>query len=141
MLEDAWTDFSSGRVLEALPSDVRTHYQQWVTTYPDKAGRLEALAEQTRLLFRMAMASNPENWMHPDTNRVPVTGYQHALNMLLFNLMMETGAQLVPEVYTLMTRADIWLRMVQSGSVVPSPKSGALGTPSYVPPLHTGVLP
>ncbi len=140
MLEGAWTVFSVARVLEALPSDVRAHYQQWLVTYPDKSGRLEALVEQVQQLFRMAVASNPENWMDPDPERVPVTGYQHALNMLIFNLMMETGAQLVPEVYTLMTRADIWLRLVQRGSVTPSPRAGTMGSPSYVPPENPGVL-
>jgi len=138
---DAWTDFSTGRVLEALPSDVRAHYQQWLTMYPDKAGRLEALVEQIQQLFRMAVASNPENVLDPDQLKIPVTGYQHALNMLVFNLMMETGAQLVPEVYTLMTRADIWLRLVQRGSVTPSPRTGATGSPSYVAPENAGVLP
>jgi hypothetical protein len=141
VLEGAWTDFSTDRVLESLPSDVRAHYQHWLMTYPDKSGRLEALVEQTRQLFRMSVASNPENWMNPDTDRIPVTGYQHAMNILIFNLMMETGAQLVPEVYTLMTRADIWLRLVQRGSVTPSPRVGAMGSPSYVTPPNAGELP
>ncbi|MCC5850078.1 MAG: hypothetical protein JJU29_18485 [Verrucomicrobia bacterium] len=141
MLEDAWTDFSAERVQEALPSDVRAHYLQWVNTYPDKEGRLEELVAQTQQLFRMAVASNPENWMDPDPEKIPVTGYQHAFNMMIFHLMMESGAQLVPEVYTLMTRADIWLRLVQRGAVTPSPRIGAMGSPSYVAPENAGVLP
>jgi hypothetical protein len=139
---DAWTDFSLAKVLEALPSDVKTFYASWVELYPDKSGRLEELIGETARLFRMSVASNPENVMDPDEAKIPVTGYQHALNTLLFNLMMETGAEMVPEVYTLMTRADIWLRLVQRGSVTPSPATGSLsgGSPSYEPGAKERVL-
>jgi hypothetical protein len=59
---------------------------------------LEELIGETARLFRMSVASNPENVMDPDETKIPVTGYRHALNALLFNLMMETGAEMVPEV-------------------------------------------
>ncbi len=127
----AWTAFSYEVVWEALPTDVRTFYTSWINQFPDKAGRLEELVVETATLFRQAVASNPANVLDPDETMVPVTGFRHALNTLLFNLMMETGAQLVPEVYTLMTRADIWLRQVQRGEVRPSLGASYSGTPSY----------
>jgi hypothetical protein len=128
---DGWTDFTTARVLEALPSDVKAFYDGWVEAHPEKSGRLEELVSETAQLFRMAVASNPENSLDPDESKIPVTGYNHALNTLLFSLMMETGAEMVPEVYQLMTRADIWLRLVQRGSVTPSPGAAGTGSPSY----------
>jgi hypothetical protein len=113
-----WTEFSSETVWALLPTDVRAFYTQWITNYPEKEGRLEELVLETAQLFRQAAASNPENVIDPDERMVPVTGFRHAVNTLLYNLMMEAGAELVPEVYTLTTRADIWLRQVQRGVVV-----------------------
>jgi len=121
-------------VLGALPTDVRGFYEAWVAQDPaGRAGRLGELVDETVSLFRQAVASNPANVLDPDETKIPVTGYRHALNMLVFNLAMETGAELVPEVYTLMMRADIWLRLVQRGQIQPDPDSANRGTPSYEP--------
>ncbi len=127
----AWTEFTLAVVEEALPTDVKGFYDAWVARDAGRAGRLGELVDETVSLFRQAVASNPANVLDPDETKIPVTGYRHALNMLVFNLAMETGAELVPEVYTLMMRADIWLRLVQRGQIQPDPQNANRGTPSY----------
>lgn len=137
---DGWVDFTLDTVMEALPSDVKTFYAQWIQTHPEKSGRLEELVSETVSVFRAAVASNADNVLDPVESRIPVTGYRHALNYLIFNLGMESGAQLVPEAYTLMTRADIWLRMVQTRRLSSAPGDAAGGSPSYTPGKESGVL-
>jgi hypothetical protein len=127
----AWTEFSLAVVENALPSDVRAHYQAWVAVHPEKAGRLGELVEETLSLFRQAVASNPGGALDAGESMIPVTGFRHAMNVLVFNLAMESGAELVPEVYQLMMRADVWLRMVQRGQIVPDPQGASDATPSY----------
>ena len=65
---------------------------------------------------------------------VPTTGFRYALNYVLFNLGMEMGVQFAPEVYALTTRADIWLRMVQGGTINPVLPVGEASSPSYRTP-------
>jgi hypothetical protein len=59
-----------------------------------------------------------------------MTGFGHAFNLVLYNLVTEMGSELVPGAFNLMTRADIWLRMVQSGGLNPVPSSN-VGSPLY----------
>ena len=127
----AWTEFTLAVVENALPSDVKTYFASWAAAHPESPGRLAEIVEETRNQFRQAVASNPANVLDPDETLIPVTGFRHALNTLVFNLAMGTGAELVPEVYQLMMRADVWLRMVQRGQIVPDPQGSNEGTPSY----------
>ena len=130
----AWTQLTADVVRNALPTDMATLYGSWVDANPGKANRLAELVAEVVATYREAVAVNPLNVMDSATDTVPTTGFRHALNTVIFNLGMEMGVQFDPSVYTLTTRADIWLRMVQSGSVAPVPSAAGEGTPSFVAP-------
>ena len=131
---DAWTAFSLPVVEDLLPTDVKSFHAAWVGANPDRAGRLAALVQETARLYRQAVAAHPDNTLPADETLIPVTGFRHAVNMLVFNLTMEMGAQVTPEVYTLVVRADIWLRLVQQGRILPDPAAMEPGWPSYARP-------
>src|ERR1035437_9426108 len=117
-----------------------TLYASWIDVNPGKAGRLGELVAETVATYRAAVASNLRNVLDVALNTVPATGFRHALNQIIFNLGMEMGVQFAPEVYSLITRADIWLRMVESGTVTPGETTDGRGTPSYRRPKDWGLL-
>ena len=127
----AWTELTAAVVTNALPTDMATLYASWLEANPAKASRLAELVAEMRETFRQAVAGNPQCEVDADPNTVPTTGFRHALNSVIFSLGMEMGVQFAPEVYTLITRADIWLRMVQNGGINPVDVMAGGGTPSY----------
>ena len=129
----AWTELTLAVVQNALPTDMATLYATWVDANAGKANRLSELVAEIRTTYREAVAANPANELDPDTDKVPAMGFRHALNSVIFNLGMEMGVQFAPEVYSLITRADIWLRMVQNGQIRVDSIAGQ-GTPSYSVP-------
>ena len=132
----AWTEFTPAVVLNALPTDLHTLYLSWLDANPSKTNRLAELIAETLATYRQAAACNVDVVLDEDETTVPTTGFRHALNTVTFNLGMEMGVEFAPEVATLITRADIWLRMVQNGSI--SPVDFTAGTPSYrVPKCFT----
>ena len=137
---DGWIQFSVDSVRNALPSDMATLYGTWVDANPAKANRLSELVAEMLQTFRAAVATNPANTVDVNPDTIPVTGFRHALNSVIFNLGMEMGVQFAPEVYALTTRADIWLRMVQDGGI-PVGTAGNTGTPSYrIPEAERWIL-
>lgn len=118
-------------VLNALPTDLATLYAKWIDANPAKANRLSELVDEQVAAFRAAVATQPDCVLDVAENTVPTTGYRHALTLVIFSLGMEMGVQFAAEVYTLVARADIWLRMVQTGSLHPLAFDGSLGKPSY----------
>jgi hypothetical protein len=120
-------------VTEAMPTDMGALYRSWVDANPGKAGRLGQLVAETVATFREAVAANPACVLNDEPDTVPTAGFRHALNCVIFYLGMELGVQFAPEVYTLTMRADIWLRMVSSGTLNPV-KTGDGRTPSYAAP-------
>jgi hypothetical protein len=127
----AWTALTLAVVENALPTDMGNLYRSWVDANPGKAGRLAELVAETVENFRQAAAASLVNEVDVDPTTVPTTGFRHALNSVIFNLGMEMGVQFAPEVYTLTTRADIWLRMVQAGTLRIGLDAGAAPSPSY----------
>ena len=130
----AWTELTVDVVKKAMPTDLATLYQTWLDANLAKANRLSELVAEAVATFRQAVAANPLNVMDAATNTVPTTGFRHALNWVIFNLGMEMGVQFAPQVYTLTTRGDIWLRMVQSGTIKPVGTTEGDGSPSYQAP-------
>ena len=133
-----WTELTVATVTNALPTDMATLYATWIDVNPGKVTRLGELVAETVSIYRAAVASNPSNELDVALNTVPTTGFRHALNQIMFNLGMEMGVQFAPEVYSLITRADIWLRMVESGTL--TPVGVVQGTPSYRKPRNWRVL-
>lgn len=128
-----WTQLTVTVVQNAMPTDMAALYDAWLAAHPEKATRLAELVAEVLAIFRDAVDSHPQNQLNPDPATVPMTGFRHALNMVMFNLGMEMGVKFAPEVYALLTRADIWLRMVQTGGILVDSLAGE-GTPSYEAP-------
>ena len=132
-MEDAWTELTEDVVRNAFPTDVWTLYTSWVDANPAKVNRFIEVIAEVRRTYRRAVEANSANRVDANPNTIPSTGFRHALNTVIFNIGMEMGIQFAPEVYSLLTRADIWLRMVQNGSI-PIDETVGEGSPSYVPP-------
>ena len=117
-------------VLNGMPTDMWNLYRSWVEANPSKVNRLVELVNETCGAFREAVTAQGAVALDPDAGAIPATGFRHALNLVVFNLGMEMGVQFAPEVYSLNIQANIWLRMVQTGQLVPV--GGSAGrTPSY----------
>ena len=84
-MADAWTDFTVAAVLNAMPSDLKTLYASWVEASPSKANRLGELVDEIRRTFRRAVEANPANQLDENPETVPVTGFRHAINSVIFN--------------------------------------------------------
>ena len=132
-MEEAWTAFTVDVVRNAFPTDFGTLYSSWVDANPSKANRLTEVVAEILRTYRRAVEVNPANILDDDSDTVPSTGFRHALNTVIFNIGMEMGVQFAPEVYTLISRAEIWLRMVQNGGIPVDTMAGK-GTPSYQTP-------
>ena len=126
-----WTPFTLAVVTNALPTDVGQLYTNWITAHPEKANRLVEIVTETRQAIRDAVSTNPRNIIDPATDTVPTVGFRHGLNMVFFSLGMEMGAQMGPDAHSQMLRADLWLRMVQTGGIPMAVDVGMRGgTPS-----------
>ena len=130
-----WTELTVETVLNGMPTDMGNLYRSWVDANPSKVNRLAELVTETLGIFREAVST--QLWIVIDENpaTIPVTGFRHALNLVVFNLGMEMGVQFSPEVYGLNVQANIWLRMVQEGSLKPVETTSA-GSPWYVSERH-----
>ena len=126
-----WKELKVETVLNALPTDMGNLYRSWVDANPSKVNRLAEIVAETVNMFREAVAVYPWYVMEPDITMVPVSGFRHALDMVIFNLGMEMGVQFAPEVYSLVTQANVWLRMVQTGKIRAVETIGDGGRPRY----------
>ena len=135
-MAEAWTALTVETVLNAMPSDLKTLYASWVEANPSKANRLGELVDEVRRTFRSAVEANPANQLDVNPETVPVTGFRHAINSVIFNLGMEMGAEFSSAVDGLITRADIWLRMVQNGGI-PIDSAAGEDSPTYRVPEGT----
>ena len=125
-----WTQFTVETVKNGMPTDMDNLYRTWVEANPSKVNRLKEHVAATLASFREAVRTQAWVVMDEDPDMIPVTGLQHAVNMVVFNLGMEMGVQFAPEVYGLNVQANIWLRMVQGGSVK-TVEAASSGSPSY----------
>jgi hypothetical protein len=127
-----WTELTVEKVKAVLPTDMDNLYRSWIEGNPAKGGRLDELVATTVEAFREAVRTQRWVVMPENPAMIPATGYQHAVNLVVFNLGMEMGVQFAPEVYSLHTQANIWLRMVQAGAMRPVEWNVmAAGSPSY----------
>lgn len=134
-----WTPFTLSVVLNALPSDLEQLRANWVTAHPEKANRLAEIVVEIRNAFRDAVRTNPLNIVDSVPDTVPTIGFRHALNMAIYNLGMEMGAQMATDADNVVTRAEIWLRMVENGGIpVPCDEDLRGGTPCYWTPRERG---
>ena len=134
-----WKELTSETVLNALPTDMGNLYRSWVDANPTKVNRLAEIVAETVNMFREVVEVYPWYVMDPDLTKVPVSGFRHALDMIIFNLGMEMGVQFAPEVYSLITQANVWLRMVQTGKIRAVDTIGDGGTPRFQPAAERSI--
>ena len=138
---NTWTPFTLAVVTNALPTDLAAAYATWLTANPGKSGRLAELVAETMTMIRAGISANPANVLDLATNTVPTVSFRYALNMVIFNLGMEMGVAMSTEAYNLISQANLWLRMVQDGTVpIPCDEDVRGGTPSYKTPAERGCV-
>jgi len=136
---NTWTPFTLAVVTNALPTDLAAAYATWLTANPGKTGRLAELVAETVTMIRASISANPANVLDSATNTVPTVSFRYAVNMVIFNLGMEMGVAMSTEAYNLISQANLWLRMVQDGTVpIPCDDEVRGGTPSYKTPAERG---
>jgi hypothetical protein len=128
---EIWTQLTITEVQAAMPTELGPLYASWIVAHPEKDGRLDELTAEAVDLCRAAVAAGSVNALDADETKVPVSGYRHMLNMIFFNLGMEMGIDFEPEVHRVMTRADVWLRGVQLGSINVAGEESTVPSPSY----------
>ena len=114
-----------------MPTDMAVLYATWVDANPAKATRLSAIVAGVLQRFRAVVETAPDVVMDVDPDTVPTTGFEYAVDMAIFRLGMEMGVQFAPEVYSLVTQANVWLRMVQTGKIRAVDTIGEGGSPRY----------
>jgi len=133
-----WVELTEAEVSDAMPTDMVAAYEAWLVAYPEKVGRLAELTTETVAVCRTAVQSGSPWALDPDETKVPTSGFRHMINTVIFNLGMEMSFEFVSDFYSLVTRADIWLRGVQIGSITGPAADGTLPSPSYEPPEDGG---
>ena len=134
----SWVALTETDVADALPTDMVTSHAAWVVANPEKEGRLGELTLEAVATCRAAVESGAPWALDSDETTVPTSGYRHMINMVIFTLAMEMTFSLPPEFDALVTRADIWLRSVQVGSISIPAGDGTVPSPSYEPPEPAG---
>ena len=134
----SWVALTETDVAEALPTDMVTSHDAWVVANPEKEGRLGELTLEAVATCRAAVESGSPWALDSDETTVPTSGYRHMINMVTFNLGIEMSYVFPEAFYALVTRADIWLRSVQAGSITIPTADGTLPSPSYEPPDPAG---
>lgn len=133
-----WVALTEADVTVAMPTDMAAMYEAWIVTYPEKEGRLGNLTLEAVAACRTAVQSGSPAALDADETKIPTTGYRHMINTVLFNLGTEMNFEFMQDFYSLVTRADIWLRAVQIGSISIPPADGVLPSPSYERPEPAG---
>ena len=133
-----WVPLTEADVADAMPTDMEAAHEAWVTANPDKEGRLGELTLEVVQTCRAAVSSGSPAAVDPDVTTIPASGYRHMISMVIFNLGMEMSFEFMQSFYSLVTRADIWLRSVQVGSISIPSNDGTLPSPSYEPPELAG---
>ena len=110
-----WVEIILADVIAHLPTDIKTSYDTWLVSYPDKAGRLATLTDNTIREFRDAIKSNPANVVDPRENFLPQSAVRHVESIIIFNLAMEMGVDLDSAGNSARTSADVFLRQIPYG--------------------------
>jgi hypothetical protein len=110
-----WVEITLADVLAHLPTDIKTSYDTWLVSYPDKAGRLATLTDNTIREFRDAIKSNPANVVDPRETFLPQSAVRHVESIIIFNLAMEMGVDLDSAGNSARTSADVFLRQIPYG--------------------------
>jgi hypothetical protein len=134
----SWVVLAEADVTDALPTDMAAAHVAWVSANPEKEGRLGELTVEALGTCRAAVESGAPWALDSDETTVPTSGYRHMINMVIFNLGIEMSYTFPEAFDALVTRADIWLRSVQVGSISIPSADGTLPSPSYEPPEPAG---
>jgi len=110
-----WVEITYANVLAHMPTDIRARYDEWLLAYPDKAGRLQTITDNTIREFRDAIKSNPENIVDPRETYLPQSAVRHCENIIIFSLAMEMGIPIDSSGNSSRYAADIFLRQIPYG--------------------------
>jgi hypothetical protein len=126
-----WTPVTVATVSAAMPTDFEVAYMAWIVANPTKSTRLANIVAMVVRMFRTAVKAQVGYDPDTDPTTVPDAALLHAQNLVLFELGMEMGVALEPQVYNLYTQANVWLRMVARGALKIDVGDVGVGTPSY----------
>ena len=107
-----WITLDETKVLEDIPTDLKTKYDEWLLANPDKSTRLADITSSTVAEFRDAIASNPENHLDDDEEKIPTSCLRSAEVIIYNTLANEMGLTLDSDDAQAMTRAEIFLRQI-----------------------------
>jgi hypothetical protein len=110
-----WVEITYANVLLHMPTDIRARYEEWLVAYPEKAGRLQTITENTIREFRDAIKSSPENIVDPRETWLPQSAVRHAESIIIFSLAMEMGISIDSSGNSARYAADIFLRQIPFG--------------------------
>ena len=110
-----WVSITEADLRDAMATDLRPVYDQWVVDHPEKADRLAEILADTVAAFRQAIANNPENTLDPDQTKVPQACVIDVETIIFYTLAMEMGVSLKPEANQSVTQARIQLRQIGYG--------------------------
>lgn len=110
-----WQKVDLESVTAAMPSEVSSAYEAWITQFPDKAGRLGEIVEHVRTEFRDAIASHKANTLDPREDCLPVSAIRHLESLVWFSLCMEMGFSLSAAATTAANAANLYLRQIAYG--------------------------
>lgn len=136
-----WVEITLADVLAHLPTDIKTSYDTWLVSYPDKAGRLATLTDNTIREFRDAIKSNPANVVDPRETYLPQSAVRHVESIIIFNLAMEMGIDLDSAGNSARTSADVFLRQIPYGRWNTTTEDDAsLPSPLFSVPVRTDFI-
>ena len=132
-----WVVFNTDLLMADFPTDLGPLYENWVSQFPEKAGRLAQIAERVVAEFRSAILVNPENTLDPNESAIPESCIRSAETMVFYNLMMEMGLAIKQEAQESMTRAEISLRQISYKHFRTAGTSADKRAPHYMVPGAT----
>ena len=125
-----WVTFSEAFVLGAMPTEIRSAYDAWLSANPAKADRFGEIIDSVVADFRTGLAANPSMVMDDETDTLPERCVQHALTVVFYHLMLEMGLSVNMSAQTAFINAQVYMRQLYKSDAVVDRESVG-DTPSY----------
>ena len=128
-----WVEITLADALFNMSTDLRALYEQWLGQYPEKAGRLQQIVDNTIREFRDALASGDNAILDPRETWLPQSAVRHCYSIIYFELGMEMSVPLTGAASGAKTSADVYLRSLPFGRykvTVPGPSGTGVQEPT-----------
>lgn len=126
-----WVEIKIADILAHMPTDVKSRYETWLVSNPDRAGRLLQIMNNTLREFRDNLKSVPENIVDPRETWVPQSAVRHLETIVYFTLAMEMGLPIDSAALGARYAADIFLRQILLGRYKVTDEFGGAPSPHY----------